>query len=583
MKWLHPKVKLRGALEGVSAGQLWKTHIGDLKAVYIFGIISVFLTTLAEVAVPRVVKNAIDILSGTTVLGNLADTKHQFVNYFFFLLALYAVQYIGRIGWRVLLAQQAHHVGARMKSLLWDRARFLPKIKLDRDLRPGDLMNVATGDVNMGRFAYSFTLVMTADIVWLFALTITSMFLLSPRLTLWTLLIVPALPYFLHKLTLLEGKQHDAAQESLSSLSDLSAQSVSTIRLQRLTQTGEYWRTRLYESALQYMKHRRDVIFTGLKFIPLTGVTPILSYVVLLVIGIPEVTSGRMSIGSFVAMQSYIFLIQVPLIELGATIADWQRSFTSLKRVTRVYQESEAPRLREGGEPLAHSDPLAPIIKIRNLSYSIPLAENEKINSELDYLEILKNLNLTLKAKDRLGILGPVGAGKSTLLHLIAGFEDKFEGEIHFHSKSIRTLSHAALRERIAIVPQKSFLFANTIRSNISLDKTLSDEEIWHYLSISQVESDVRGFPQGLDTRIGEWGVTLSGGQKQRLTLARALARKPEVLLLDDCLSAVDTVTEDKILQALDNELKDTTLIWVAHRKSTLKYCNQILELSREH
>ncbi len=110
---------------------------------------------------------------------------------------------------------------------------------------------------------------------------------------------------------------------------------------------------------------------------------------------------------------------------------------------------------------------------------------------------------------------------------------------------------------------------------------SLSDEEIWHYLKLAAVDEDVRGFPEGLETRIGEWGVTLSGGQKQRLTLARALARKPELLLLDDCLSAVDTMTEERILQALDRELADTTLVWVAHRRSTLKYCDQILEMNR--
>jgi ATP-binding cassette subfamily B protein len=213
-----------------------------------------------------------------------------------------------------------------------------------------------------------------------------------------------------------------------------------------------------------------------------------------------------------------------------------------------------------------------PIFEVHKLSYKTPES----------HLPILKDLNLTLYPRDRLGILGPLGAGKSTLLQLLAGFEENFEGEILFHSRPIRTLSHSTLRQRISIVPQKSFLFANTIRANICLDKELSDAQIWHYLSMACVDNDVKAFPQGLETRIGEWGVTLSGGQKQRLTLARALARKPEVLLLDDCLSAVDTITEDKILNALKDELRDTTLIWVAHRKSTLKYCNQILELSRE-
>ncbi|MEO5667870.1 MAG: ABC transporter ATP-binding protein, partial [Bdellovibrionota bacterium] len=474
------------------------------------------------------------------------------------------------VGWRVYLAQQAHHVGAVMKSLVWDRSRFLPKIKLERDLRPGDLMNIATGDVNSARFPYSFTLVMVADMIWLFALTLTAMFFISAKLTLWTLILLPALPFVLHKLSVLEGKQHDSAQESLSDLSDLSAQAVSTVRLQRLTQTSAYWKARLFKSSHEYMMKRQSVIFTGLRFIPITGLTPILSYIVLLVIGIKEVLSGHLTVGSFVAMQSYIFLIQVPLIELGETVAEWQRGFTSLRRIAKIYQEPEAPRLRSGGLPVTSSE--GPILEVKNLGYS--LSESK--------IKIIDKLSLKLAPHERLGILGPVGSGKSTLISILAGFENDFEGQVLLHGQEIRLLEHAGLRKRIGIVPQKAFLFADTIRNNINLDMSLSDDEIWHFLKLSAVDEDVRSFTHGLDTRIGEWGVTLSGGQKQRLTLARALARKPEILLLDDCLSAIDTVTEERILQALDRELADTTLIWVAHRRSTLKYCDQILEMKRD-
>jgi ATP-binding cassette subfamily B protein len=570
MKWLHPRVRLRGALEGASAEKVWKAHLWDLRYVYIFGSLAVMMTSLAEVIVPHVVKRSIDTLSNVNALGS-ESAQRVFLNYFFVLFALYLVQYLGRVGWRVLIAQQAHHVGARMKSLLWDRARFLPRHKLEKDLRPGDLMNVATGDVNQGRFAYSFTLVMVIDMAWIFAMTLVAMFLISPKLTVLTLVVVPALPYFLHRLSVLEGQQHDVAQESLSDLSDLSAQSVSTIRLQRLTQTGAYWKARLFRASEDYMKKRQDVIFTGLRFIPMTGVTPVLSYVVLLAIGIQDVLEGRLSVGSFVAMQSYIFLIQVPLIELGETVAEWQRSFTSLRRVAKVYEEPEAPRLRGGGLPV--EDRGGPILEVKHLQYSVPGSG----------LEIIQDLSLALQPNERLGILGPVGSGKSTLLNILSGFENEFRGEVFLRGQEIRGLEHLSLRKRIGIVPQKPFLFADTLRNNITLDKKMSDEEIWHYLKLAAVDEDVRCFPAGLDTRIGEWGVTLSGGQKQRLTLARALARKPEILLLDDCLSAIDTVTEERILQALDRELSDTTLIWVAHRKSTLKYCDQILEMHREH
>jgi ATP-binding cassette subfamily B protein len=135
------------------------------------------------------------------------------------------------------------------------------------------------------------------------------------------------------------------------------------------------------------------------------------------------------------------------------------------------------------------------------------------------------------------------------------------------------------LRSYIGHVSQKPFLFADSIRVNVAMNNELTDEEIWRYLELAGLKDDVELFGDKLDTQLGEWGINLSGGQKQRLTLARALAAKPKVLFLDDCLSAVDTITEEKILKNLDQHLKDVTLVWVAHRKSTLKYCNHTFEL----
>lgn len=583
VRLLHPKVKLRGALEGQTPFRVLWQHLRDLKWVYSWGSLSVLLTTLAEVGVPRIVKEAVDTLhrsasnaklstsavDSTAFVPDLNQDKDQFYLYLGILVGLFALQFLGRIGWRIWIAQQAHHVGAQMKSLLWDRARFLPSKKLEQEYRPGDLMNVATADVNMGRFAYSFNLIMTSDMIFLIFLTLGMMFQISPTLTLWTLAVVSILPFLLHRLTKLEGIQHDQSQQSLSVLSDLSAQAVATARLQRLTQTSAYWRQKLNESAEDYMHKRKQVIDTGLKFLPITGLTPVVSYVILLSVGIQQVVGGQLSIGGFIAMQSYIFLVQVPLIELGSTVADWQRSYTSLKRLGKVYGESEERQLRDGGEATKATD--SPVLSIQKLHYSLPDTS----------IALLEDFSLDLKPAERLGILGSVGSGKSTLLNLMGGLNQNFEGRIELWGKDVRTLSHEFLRSKIAVVPQKAFLFADTIRNNIRLDRNISDEEVWRLLEIAQVAADVRNFPQKLDTKLGEWGVTLSGGQKQRLTLARAISRKPELLLLDDCLSAVDTVTEEKILDALDAELKSTTLVWVAHRESTLKNCDNVIRLER--
>ena len=152
-------------------------------------------------------------------------------------------------------------------------------------------------------------------------------------------------------------------------------------------------------------------------------------------------------------------------------------------------------------------------------------------------------------------------------------------GSVELYGRPFSAYSHEHLRNYIGYVHQKPFLFADSIRVNVAVDGQLSDEEIWNFLELAGLKEDVEAFPDKLDTQLGEWGINLSGGQKQRLTLARALARRPQLLFLDDCLSAVDTITEEKILKNLDQHLKDVTLIWVAHRKSTLKYCNHTFEL----
>jgi ATP-binding cassette subfamily B protein len=214
----------------------------------------------------------------------------------------------------------------------------------------------------------------------------------------------------------------------------------------------------------------------------------------------------------------------------------------------------------------------APVIEIKNLSLSY---QNSR--------KVIKDFNITLNAGERLGIKGPIGSGKSSLLNILMRNLDEYEklsGEVKLWGKSIEDFSPRELTALVAMVPQRPFLFADTLRNNLTLDLNIQDEKVWKILELVELKEDVSQFPLGINTQLGEWGINLSGGQKQRLSLARAVARDPKLLLLDDCLSAVDTKTEEKILQNLNNYFKETALVWVAHRDSTLKYCKQRLEFT---
>lgn len=559
---LPAHLSLRGITDALPPWKIYMAHVRENWAVYLLGVFSVFLTNITEVAIPKIIQFIVDSLSQKKEI-------HLSLNQWILaLLAVLSVQAIGRIFWRLALGQQTHQIGARLKSLIWDKVRFLPQRRLESDLSQGAIMNVATADVNSARFIFGFTLVGTTDFFFLLIFTSIAMLTINVELTLYCLAILPILPIFLDRLARRESRLHGAAQESLSELTDMCSQAVATIRLQKITNTTDFWREKLLEAARRYRTKRFEVVKTDYAFIPVTGIGPIVSYAVLLGLGLSKLENGTLSLGAFVAFQSYIFIIQGPLIELGVLISEWQRGFTSLKRVSDLVSQEEVPTLRTGGVEIPQAN--SPLFEVSNLSFSFPKSDRT----------IIDKLSLQIAQGERVGIKGPIGAGKSTLLQILAGLERDFQGDVKLCGRDIREYQHTSLRHKLGFVPQKPFLFADTIRNNIRLNLDISDQDIWHALNLAGLSDDVAGFPQKLDTRLGEWGINLSGGQKQRMTLARALAARPEVIFFDDCLSAVDTQTEEQILRRLDEHFKNETLIWVAHRASTLKHCSRILELT---
>lgn len=557
MKFLPKSITLEGALEGDRSLRIWSRHIRKHAPIYAFGIFSVVLTNIADIAIPKFIQWTID---------TVAAGDPDFVPYVVAVVALLFLQFIGRIYWRRCLGQQTHFVAARMKSLLWNRARYFPRERLETNLTPGELMSVATSDVGIARFMFGFTIVGTVDFMFLLTLSMIAMLSVNVKLTLATIVVLPVVPFLVDRLSRRENTQHRVAQAALSSMTDLIAQAVATQRLQRVSQTHTFWEKKLRDSAAAYRDKKMDVVNTSLAFIPVTGIAPLISFGILLALGIRQVLAGSLTLGEFVAMQSYIFLIQTPMLELGSIVSEWQRGRASFDRLTHTLAEPEAVGLRSGGVAPA---PTPGAFEVRELRFS----------HQGSTRELFDGLNFTLAAGRRLAVTGPIGSGKTTLLEILAGLRRNFTGDVKVFGRDVRECSHEWLRAQIAVVPQKPFLFGDTVRSNLRLDRELSDEELWRWLEVAGVREDIEALPEGLGTRLGEWGVNLSGGQKQRLTLARALARRPSILLLDDCLSAVDTVTEERILASLDRELGGATLVWVAHRASTLRYCTDFVHL----
>lgn len=552
------------------AKYIWKSYLFEHWVVYSLGALSVLLTNLMQVLAPKNIGWIIDFMTNRSVPKILTsnDSRQTFINLFLVLILSRVLINVFRFMWRITLGRQTHYACGMLKRDVWQNVRFFKKNDLDRKFTKGVLMNASASDTNSARFVFGFTLVAVFDVIFLGIITFFTMAAIHIPMAIFSFLILFFVPIFVRKLSEREVSQYRLIQDTLSVFNDLSSQAVSTIKLQRLTQTGPFWERRLMAIAEKHRVQKLKGIDLSLLYIPVMGIASIISYIFLFVLGIVFTFNGKMTVGEFISMQGLIFLLHEPLMSLGFLVSEWKKAFTALDRLSEIYLNEKDPNLLNDGDQLIESSDES-ILEVKDLSFYF-----EESNP------LFLNLNFSLQKGDRLGITGPIGAGKSTLLSILTGLHREVaQGSVSVLGKPFSAYSHENLRNYIGLVGQKPFLFADSIRVNVSMDANLSDQEIWMFLSLAGLKEDVESFPNKLDTQLGEWGINLSGGQKQRLTLARALAKRPKLLFLDDCLSAVDTITEEKILKNLDHHLKDVTLVWVAHRKSTLKYCNQTFEL----
>lgn len=546
---------------------LLRGHLLGRFGFYSVGIGAVVLSNLCDVLLPKFGQWVVDLAVGAPIpaIFSAESKSRSFDIILAALLVTILVQALARRYWRLYLGQETHRVSAAFKSLIWRYARRLPRYRLETDLNTGALMNVATSDVGNARLNFGWSLIALTDGIFLSVLILVSMLIIDLELALWAFAIIPFFPYATYVLAGREYRQHGIAQEALSRLNELCTQAVSTVKLQRLTQTSDFWNARLLRSADAFRLERLAVVFISLSFMLLLGAVPIFCYVILFYLGTQKVFDGQLTPGELVALQGYIFMLKGPLGEMGFAIAEWQQGMASIERISDVLGQPSEPAL-SGGEDVRACP--GPVYRVEQLSFAFE--DGRRLFSDVDFV---------VEAGGRLGLRGPIGSGKSAVVDILAGFRRQFQGKVELYGQDIRSYRHESLRGILSVVPQKPFLFADTIRNNLLLNRSISEAEIWHWLEIAGMADEVRRFPNGLDTQLGEWGINLSGGQKQRLTLARALVSRPNILLLDDCLSAVDTVTEERILLALDRELRETTLVWVAHRRSTLRFCNHVIEM----
>jgi len=432
--------------------------------------------------------------------------------------------------------------------------------------RTGDLMNRISEDVSKVRMYVGPAVMYTINTLIRFAIVIAYMFAVSPRLTLYTLLPLPILSYAIFKISSEINKRSTVFQQYLSKVSSFTQEIFSGIRVIKAYSLEDQHQNNMIELANESKSKSLSLARIQALFGPLMlALIGISNLVVIYFGGLMYINGTIKSIGTIAEFILYVNMLTWPVASLG-----W---------VSSMVQEAEASQKR-----INEFLKIVPEIQNKNPEKSIINGaisfENVSYTYEDTNIKALQNVSFTVHQGETLAILGKTGSGKSTIISLISRLYDVTEGRIKVDEKEISTVNLYDLRNSIGIVPQDAFLFSDTIRNNIKFGKeNATNEEVEAAAKSAVVHNNIIDFNKQYDTILGERGITLSGGQKQRVSIARAIIKNPKILLFDDCLSAVDTETEEAILNNLQEICKDKTTIIVSHRVSSAKNADRIIIL----
>ena len=527
---------------------------------YITGILALSLVSLLNLLPPRVIGEVIDQIASR-------DLTNMELAYQLFLLVLSALaMYALRFVWRKYILGTANRLGRILRYRLFEHfTRMSPSFY--QTYRTGDLMAHATNDINAVVGVAGGGVMSAVDASITALVTVLTMFLvLDWRLTLIAIL---PLPFMALGASLIGRKNHEsfkAAQEAFSDLNNKVQESVSGIKVTKSfgyqdAETAAFARINQDVFEKNILAAKYNALFD-----PMVLIFVGLSYLLTLIFGGLFISQGQLTVGELVTFITYLDMLVWPLQAMGYLFNISQRGAVSYERIESLLaQESDVIEVA------------SPIKDIKNgrLDYSIQ-------KFAYDDRPTLRGIHFSIEQGQTLGIVGVTGSGKTTLLRLLLREQDIQEGSIYLAGHDIRDYSLSALRSLIGYVPQDQILFATSIRDNIRFgNPSLSDEDVIAVTKLCGIYEDIMQMPDGFDTLVGERGVSLSGGQKQRLAMCRALILNPDILILDDSLSAVDAKTEHLILDNLKRERSGKTTLITAHRLSAVVHADLILVLDQ--
>ena len=532
---------------------------------FVWGGVSVVISNAIWILFPQVIRIAIDDL-------NHGVTRQKILLYAGLLVLISAAKGVFLFLTRWIIIGISRDIELDLRNDLFRHLERQPAAYFQQH-RTGDIMARMTNDLNAVRMLLGPAIMYSANTVLFSIGALYFLLRISPWLTLVALVPLPLVSILVQSLG---RKIHERFERIQAMYSEISAQAQENFSGARLVRAFAQEEAQI----AAFEKSNQENIRRGLRLVQLMGMLwPTLEFVlglalaITLLVGGHEVLSHRISIGDFVAFNTYMVMLTWPVIALGWVVNLWQRGTASVVRIDELL--SDKPTIDDAAaDPSIAADlTLRGDIEFRNLDFSYS-------GSDSGRAEVLHSLSLKITAGSSLAIVGPTGSGKSTLVNLIPRLYDAAPGSILIDGRPIRDYPLAVLRANIGFVPQETFLFTETIRGNIAFGApSASDSEVLDAAEAAHIRREFEEFPAGLATMVGERGITLSGGQKQRTAIARAVIRNPRILILDDALSSVDTYTEEQILRELQRVMQGRTTLFVSHRISTVRHADQIAVL----
>ena len=468
---------------------------------------------------------------------------------------------------RRIIIGASREIELDLRNDLFRHLQRLPPVWFQGN-RTGDLMSRATNDLSAVRMMAGPAIMYTASTSITFVVALVLMLSLSPALTLFALFPLPVVSVVVQRFGSAIYLRSERIQEQLAHMSAVVQEALAGVRVVRAYRREGVEIERFREANEEYVARSRAMIRLQGAFHPTLAFLLGLSALIVLWIGSRHVIDGRLSIGDFVAFNVYVAMLSWPMIAFGWVTNMLQRGLAAWQRMLDILQVE--PSIRDRETPVT-PERMRGAVEFRDLTFAY------------DGRAVLSGVSARVEPGQVLALVGPTGCGKSTLVDLLPRLFDPPSGTVFIDGIDIRDLPLETLRGAIGYVPQEPLLFSETVSGNVSFGARGAADgngaAVADAVALARLDADVAGFPRGLDTEVGERGITLSGGQKQRAALARAILTDPRILILDDALSAVDTHTEEAILGRLRKVMRQRTTILVAHRISTVRDADLILVL----